>query len=272
MKIKAYFVTYRNNEELEKTLNSFLGSGVQTYSSDLEISIINNSPDYPIKHEILLQAHELGFKIVNNYTRSSNSTGHLARNWNECLIDGFKDIDNPDCDIVMLSQNDNMFHKDTIHRIIESHQTYSFIQNGHGDSFHSYTPEAIKKVGLWDERFCGIGYQEADYFLRQLIYNSQGCSIKDTMHERWNNRLDYDIVDYDKGGGFSRRDVEHLRSMAFHNNCEKVFELKWPYMQTSGWTGETAAHALHHGRQKQFMMYPYFEEAFAKNGNYFSYE
>ena len=28
-----------------------------------------------------------------------------------------------------------------------------FLTFGIGDCFHSYTPNAVKKIGLWDERF-----------------------------------------------------------------------------------------------------------------------
>lgn len=35
-----------------------------------------------------------------------------------------------------------------------------------GDALTSYTAAAISKIGLWDERFCNIGWQDLDYWFR----------------------------------------------------------------------------------------------------------
>lgn len=263
MKIKAYFITYKNNEELNKTLNSFAFSGILGH--DFEAIIVNNSVDVPIANN-----SRLPIRVIENHTRPSFSTGHLSRNWNECLIDGFKNVDNPDCDIIILSQNDNEFLPDVIDKLIESHKTYSFIQNGGGDTFHSYTVDSIKKVGLWDERFCGIGYQESDYFLRQLLCNPNGCSIGDKMHERVHNPLDYDIVDYNKINGFFRADTHHLESKKYHEISKIVFASKWGAMNHQAWDEHTRATAeLRQYTDRQGMMYPYFEGVFAiGNPNY----
>ncbi len=267
MKIKAYFVTYRNNEELEKTVYSFLESGIRNY--DFEIWIVNN---YRLESTSMPKTdRECQYIfITQNNTRPANSTGHLARNWNECLIDGFKDINNPDCDIVMLSQNDNLFLPDTMDKLIESHKKYSFIQNGAGDSFHSYTVDAVKKVGLWDERFCNIGYQEADYFLRQALYNKAGSSITDRMHEREHNPLNYDILDYDKQGGFTRNDKHHMASLNHHKVSRAIFEHKWGKIMTQGWKKGFFQQPFTM-ESPQYVMYPYFEDKILPNKNYLDY-
>ena len=134
MKIKVYFVTYDNDLELNKTLKTFSKSGIKNY--DHEITVINNYKDA----HVVIEDVGLKIKIVNNNTRVSFSTGHLARNWNECLIEGFKDLDDPDADIVILSQNDVEYNENIIDTLIEYHKEYSFISYGCGDAFHSYTP------------------------------------------------------------------------------------------------------------------------------------
>ena len=260
MKIKAYFITYRNNEELNKTLESFSKTGIQNY--DHEIYVVNNAVDYRV--DVSLE-----YKIISNNTRPSFSTGHLSRNWNECLIDGFRDVDNPDCDIVMLSQNDVEFKPDIIYKLIELHNKYSFIQNGNGDSFHSYTVDSIKKVGLWDERFCNIGCQEGDYFLRQLLFNKERSSIKDSMHGRSNNILEFDFVNYYKPTGWQRQDVYHHASSKYHGLSNAIFHLKWGYINHMAWNDLIEMPTI---KNPQAILYPYFEDKFAYgNPNYLDY-
>jgi hypothetical protein len=262
MKIKAYFVTYKNDFELNKTLLSFENSGIANF--DHEIIIVNNSHD-----EIFIEdSFRLNYRIISNHTRPDFSTGHLARNWNECLIDGFRDVDNPDCDVVILSQNDNLFIEGSIHKLVKQHETLSFIQNGNGDSFHSYTVEAIKKVGLWDERFCGLGYQEADYFLRQRIFNPRNSSINDKMHQRFFNKIDFNILDYSKQSGFDRCDEFHHASLKYHELSRDIFRLKWGELSPQNWKEEIECEL----KNQQFIMYPYFESKFAiGNANYIQY-
>jgi hypothetical protein len=261
MKIKAYFITYKNNVELEGTMRSFSKSGILNY--DHEIFIINNSVDVPV----VIPDVKVRYKIVDNNTRPTFSTGHLARNWNECLIDGFKNVDNPDADIVMLCQNDIRFNKNSIHKLVELHNTYSFIQDGCGDSFHSYTIEAIKKVGLWDERFCNIGCQEGDYFVRQRLFNADKCTINDKRHWREHNPIETGvIVPYNTG--WDREDVHHRASIKYHGISNVIFMLKYNNASHMHWD-EGWVYEMHY---PQSMMYPYFEDKFAiNNPNYIKY-
>ena len=62
-----------------------------------------------------------------------------------------------------------------------------------GSYLAEYLPEAITSVGMWDERFL-FGLGAADYFYRQLMFNSKGCSINDPQHHRYHNLIyDNDI-------------------------------------------------------------------------------
>jgi len=271
MKIKAYFVTYKNNDELNKTLMSFKESGITNY--DYEINIVNNASDYPV---VVSDFFGLKYRIIKNETRPSFSTGHLARNWNECLIDGFRDPENPDCDIVILSQNDNTFHPNVIDMLVEAHKKYSFIQNGAGDSFHSYTIDSVKKVGLWDERFCGIGFQEGDYLLRQVLFNKENSSITDVVHNRMHNELNFNIIDYCKPTGFMRSDIHHHASLKYHFVSGDLFMLKWKGNESRDcpwqYWDEQSLNRFYIDRP-QHILYPYFEWSFVKgNLNYYQYK
>jgi hypothetical protein len=280
MKIKIFFVTYDNDFELNKTLKTFEDSGIKNH--DYEITIVNNfTVAKPLIHT------SLEVKVVDNNSRPTFSTGHLSRNWNECLIDGFGDLDNPDADIVILSQNDVEYNRDIIDTLIQSHQQYSFISYGNGDTFHSYTPNAIRSVGLWDERFCNIGWQECDYFLRQMIYNKKFSSINDLPHHRVHNKIDYQFVNIEKQSGYYRRDVHHMNSLKFHEISQKVFIKKWgagvpathwedPMNQYEGSGGYRNALEITPDitvKSPQWIMYPFFENKIPnlKDKNYINY-
>jgi hypothetical protein len=279
MKIKVYFVTYDNDLELNKTLKSFEKSGIKKY--DYEITVINNFKDAPV----ILEDINLPVKVVTNQTRPSFSTGHLARNWNECLVEGFKSVDNPDADIVILSQNDVEYNEDVIDTLIEYHKHYSFISYGCGDAFHSYTIDAIKSVGLWDERFCNIGWQDCDYFLRQLIYNKEHSSVNDPLHHRVHNRINFDFVDFERFSGFNRSDPHHMKSLQHHNTSMNVFIKKWGYgIPGVHWEGQIKVDIGYNTaleitpdivlKSPQWIMYPFFESKIPdlKNKNYINYE
>ena len=62
------------------------------------------------------------------------------------------------------------------------HKKYNFIVGKFGDNLVSYTPFAVKKIGIWDENFFGVQYKEADYWLRALIFNKEKSCINDILH------------------------------------------------------------------------------------------
>lgn len=270
MKIKIYFITYKNDTELNLTLKSFEKSGIKKY--DYEIKVINNFRESNVE----LDDIDLKIQIVNNNTRPSNSTGHLSRNWNECLIDGFGSINSPTSDIVILSQNDVQYNEDIIDTLIEYHQKYNFITFGAGDAFHSYTIDAIKSVGLWDERFCNIGWQESDYFLRHIIYNKEKSSINDMSSLRVHNQITYEFLNPYKLTGFLRQDTYHMESIAYHETSMKIFNEKWPNIPIVKWTESDVVYNLpsDYVKSPQWVLYPYFENSIEdlKNKNYFNYE
>jgi hypothetical protein len=270
--INIYIVTYRSPIDLKNNIASILASG-----ADVRINVINNHSDFALE-----PAHERVVTVLHNRVRPDFSTGDLARNWNTALLHGFRDLKKPASDMVITVQDDVLFKADWLPRLIELHRRYSFITMGAGDAFCSYLPEAVRKIGLWDERFCNIGYQEGDYFLRALIYNREDSSINDRIHGRLHNAVEGNkfapFGDFKKG--LENEDIEadpaeradsmlitvprmnldrkkaHLSSMRFHPLLHAVFRHKWGLSDIQ-WTAEH--HALRRSLVPNYITYPYFE-------------
>lgn len=255
MKIKHYIVTYNNNDILNSSIESIISYTSNLIGIEYEISIINNHSNFELNIDFKNKV-----RVLHNELRPDFSTGHLSRNWNQAIINGFKDINNPDCDILITSQNDCKFEKDYVTNLVELHKKYSFVQLGDGDNFISYTSESIKKVGLWDERFCNIGYQEADYFLRQILYNTDGCSINDFFHRRTHNVSDNHIIE-NVQSGYKRGDINHVTSAQYHPHSEQIYKLKWgntPQVHNSNWNHDSLKSLT--PNIDSFIYYPYFEK------------
>jgi hypothetical protein len=187
MKTRIFILTYDRPKILNLTLDSIFSSDAYSHIQDnsIELFIINN---YSILH--IEDQFKNYIKVINNETRPDFSTGHLSRSWNEALILGFENLLNPACDLVITLQDDVLLNHNWYEKLLYLHKEKGlhFIQNGHGDAFCSYTVEAVKRVGLWDERFL-FGMQAADYFYRQLMFNYEDCTINDPIHGRVHNEI-----------------------------------------------------------------------------------
>jgi len=90
------------------------------------------------------------------------------------------------------------------------HQKYTFVTGQLGDNIVSYRPEAVKKIGMWDERFITPSNKEADYYIRALIYNKEKSLINDRVHGRLLNEhdaLELDTSEY-QGGEPTWREIK----------------------------------------------------------------
>lgn len=173
--INLYIVTYRNHTGLHECLESLTNTNIP-HGVTLNINVINNHSEFSIDEK---------FKNVNvmyNALRPDFSTGHLSRSWNQAIIHGFKNLLRPAAQIVVACQVDTIFNPNWLTRLIGLHQKYSFVSAGWGDAFLSFTPEGVRTIGLFDERFCNIVHQECDYFTRALIFNKEKSSINDFHH------------------------------------------------------------------------------------------
>lgn len=250
MKIKLYIVTYNNNVALSACLDSLFDSKIPNDVA-FECFIINN-------HSNIHMDRKYQVTIMNNNLRPDFSTGHLARNWNQAIINGFENLNSPACDIVVTCQVDTIFTSDWLSELIEYHKSYCFITMCPGDGFISYTVDAILRIGMWDERFCSIEFQEADYFLRALIYNKQWSSINDFHHGRvlnpiLNGEFDYSLV--------FRKNTDmdiHKKSTQWSAPLLKLLQSKYDREIMLNWDAKFIKHSPKVIR-KLITLYPYFE-------------
>jgi len=253
MRIKIYILTYRRPDILNETLKSLFASNAFMVDSDnIEVNVINNHSEFSMTSEF-----EKRVKVLHNNLRSDLSTGHLARSWNQALIFGFRDLKNPDCDLVITLQDDVILEKHWLSNLKNLHDVdgFSFVQAGHGDALCSYTAEAVRKVGLWDERYL-MGLQASDYFYRQLMFNWDGCSIMDSGHRRVHNQRNVPIVKHSFEG-------RHWPDPGIDLDIgTKLSEIKygspnylWPWTEENKQRARTMKF-----KNYNFIFYPYFEK------------
>lgn len=175
-KMKIYITTYRRPDILNDTLKKLYASDFSEVSNT-EVNIINNHSDFYISPEF-----EKRVNVLHNVLRPDWSNGNLSENWNQALMNGFKNLNMPDCEYLVTMQNDTSVHQNWYSNLMKMHNKYNFIVGKYGDNLVSYTPEAVKKIGLWDQNFPGLGYKEADYWIRALIHNKEKSCINDTLH------------------------------------------------------------------------------------------
>lgn len=248
MKIKHFIVTYKNALLLEQCIRSILNTDAGEHQR--EIFVINNHSQFSLPDDLGSRV-----SVIHNAARPDFSTGHLSRNWNQSLILGFESLTAPKADIVICSQNDSIFAPNYLSQLIARHATFDIITQGIGDNAVSYTPAGVRQVGLWDERFCNIGYQEADYFLRLAKYLRGKASINDVFHGRVLNPIP-DIIITQGETGFKRGDPAHMASMAFHAHSRKMFLRKWNLRDPEKWSDiSSVAEQI-----DSYVLYPYFEK------------
>jgi hypothetical protein len=255
MRIKIYIVSYNHRESLDNNLSSLFA--VDFKEHNVEIYIINNHSNFSMNESFYDKVH-----VLHNSTRPNFSNGHLSRNWNQALMNGFKDLSNPDCDIVVCAQDDTIWFADSIEKLVEIHKTYSFYTCTFGDGFCSYTSEAVKLIGMWDERFCALTFQEADYFLRAHLYNKEMSSINDRIvHGRVLNATS-EIV--------GRKNIRDQSSNNYvYRYSKNLFKLKWPDYEPEQWDDKIGSLSTT-SAITNFVLYPYFEKHINLDGkNYF---
>jgi hypothetical protein len=187
--VAIFIVTYKTEDFLKENIKSILDSDIKKFVNNFTITVINN---YHKKFDIEKEIKSYGVRVIHNYLRSCDMKGHLARNWNESIIMGFESVNNPKNDIVILCQDDTKFKQNWFENLLKHHidHGYEWVMNGCGDQFQSFLGTShIKKVGLYDERFNSIQWQEIDYQIRSIIYNEYKVSISDWCHNCFYNAL-----------------------------------------------------------------------------------
>jgi hypothetical protein len=225
----------------------------EAQKSFLEVYVVNNHTDFDLDPEL-----ESKVTVLHNTLRPDFSTGHLARSWNQCIINGFKSILSPDCDILITNQDDVEFEQDYIYKLIEYHKTYNLIQVGKGDSLMSYTIESIENIGIFDERFCTITFQEFDYYIRAMVHNYDKTSINDYYHNMLVNPIPDLKILKETQSGFERGEEYHVESDIYRHVCSHLFEKKWSHFWYTIFVNQDLRFKTE-PLITSFVYYPYFE-------------
>tara|TARA_R100000315_G_C5225552_1_gene136709 strand:+ start:140 stop:1069 length:930 start_codon:yes stop_codon:yes gene_type:complete len=273
--MKVFIVTYRRTDVLNKTLDILFNKTDFSSIPNTEVNIINNHSEFYLEDRFVNKVN-----VIHNNTRPDWDTGNLARNWNEALLHGFKSLKNPDAKIVVTMQNDIVLSPNWATNLLKMHQKYTFITGQLGDNIISYRPEAVIKIGMWDERFLTPANKEADYYIRALIYNKDKSLINDKIHGRLLNAedaLELDTSHY-QGAESSWREIkgnEISREGWYHTS--QIFYWKWKdtwktqpsyYGWLTQWSEDFVDNPPCSPKVPNFVQYYYFErdiELFNKN-------
>lgn len=176
MKISIYIVTYKDEIHLNTNLEWLFNSDLSQH--DVEVNIISNHTQFVLHDEFKDRVN-----VIHNILSPDENIGNTARCWNQSILHGFRDLNNPRRDLVICAQDDTQYNHDWLNWLVEHHQKgLEFIASGIGDNCCLYSPEAVKTIGLWDERFCVLSYSECDYFLRAVKYLGNRAAINDVTH------------------------------------------------------------------------------------------
>ena len=265
--LKIYIVTYRRTGILNKTLDILFNKTDFKSIPNTEVNIINNHSEFYLEEEFKNKVN-----VNHNNARPDWDTGNLARNWNEALLHGFKDLNNPDAKIVVTMQNDIVLDPNWATNLLKLHKKYTFVTGRNGDNIISYLPTAVKKIGMWDERFLTPCNKEADYYIRALIYNKEFSMINDISHSRFLNSKDALPLDTPEYQG---NDPEWLKiksnelwDEAWYHTTQ-IFYWKWKdtwKTQPSyegwliNWTEDFISSPPSPPKQPDFVKYYYFEK------------
>lgn len=171
-RVRIFIVTYNDTASLTRNI-----AALQECLEDPDIYVINNHKD-PVDRFV-----PEGVTVYNNVLRHPNSTGHLARSWNQALLFGFGRANAPECDWVIGLQDDLVVRK-SLWRLFEAERTtFDFMMIGPGDQFWAINIEGLKKIGFWDECLTSIVFQEADYYHRAHLALGERACLEDHGHQ-----------------------------------------------------------------------------------------
>lgn len=265
--VKIFIVTYKRPEVLNKTLDALFNRTDFNLIPDTEVNIINNHSDFSLDDEFKQKVN-----VIHNNARPDWDTGNLARNWNQALVHGFKDLNNPDCKILTTMQNDIDLSPKWASNLLKMHKKYTFITGQLGDNIVSYRPEAVKRIGLWDERFITPANKEADYYIRAMILNREKSLINDKIHGRILNNseaLELDTSNYQGGEPEWRNEKSSDNSKEGWYHTSQIFYWKWKdtwkeqpsyYGWLTRWSKEFINNPPSLPKVPNFIQYYYFEK------------
>lgn len=280
-KIWVTVITYNNVTVLDTALDHLFNSDLVTSGKyDWYIEIINNHSNFNIRPEFSDKV------TVHNQTLRPDWSyvGYFTRDCNSALVRGFKNLKNPSVDQLIILQDDVFVRPDFMEKLVSRHDSgLDFIMSGIGDALNSFLPAAVRKIGLYDERF-HTGFHEGDYILRAIQKLGRRCSIGDIPHGRlWNQTdsgnfywSDSGISSADLPQNVMRAESDLVTCPSFTqdqlNNVGKrhgttdhynFWKMKWgDEIPFYNWTNEFMEGDIATLKQKtpNFILYPYFEK------------
>jgi hypothetical protein len=247
---RIFIVVFKQHDHVRTLVEDLLRSDLTSFT--FEIIVLNNFGTFSFPPgNPLLEANSDNLTVINNYARLESSFGHLSRDWNTAALYGFMDLTNPISDIVVGLQGDASLFSEWATNVYTEHMMEGtlFLQAGCGDAFHSWTAEGVRRIGLWDERFTDIGYQEADMFLRAVVLEPERVRISDELHGRMHHPPVFSVVAdngaHDRGG-----------SKQAHRHSGGFWKAKWGGRNT-GWGDSEVVGAA--PLVPSIYIYPYFE-------------
>lgn len=268
MKIKVYILTYNNANDLNSGLAYFFNSDAANQTKHIiELNVINNHTNFQLQKEFAPYV-----KVYHNVLQPDWGTGHNSRNWNQALILGFKNLVTPDADVVITAHDDTWWGKDWL-ALIENAlgMGYTYIACGLGDNIQLWTPEGLRTIGLWDERYCTLAFAEHDYFFRAALLNGPKTSINDKWHSRmadgkqilhyeWNPLSFRDEILQRPPVNVERQNqINYRRPTAYIGR--ELFIHKWGVPPEQNGIPEMIQAGIRRPKIPNYMYYPYFENA-----------
>ncbi len=174
---------------------------------------------------------------------------------------GFRDLNEPDADLVITVQDDTLFHPDWLERLLVGHQTYDYIMDGFGDTIQSWTWAGVKSIGMWDERYCGLAWAEADYQTAAVVFAPVRSSIT-TDHpfgEQWNPIGPPGTLVTKPPTNVDKIDHKKIGDKIYKHICADVYYHKWGFYPHADRPLSWIAKHARPPQSKQFILYPYFE-------------
>ena len=179
MKIKVYIVTYKKNTVLNENLKTLWKA--TKHPENIDVTVLANHPEVIIDEENKRD----NLRVVVNTTRMPNAWGYLSRDWNYCILDCFKNWQNPDnIDWLVMAQNDVTWIAGW-DEWLGNNKQYDIVTQPTGDQSVSLNIDAVKNVGFFDERLTTLHFHEIDYFIRCILKLGNRASINDN-HELHN--------------------------------------------------------------------------------------
>jgi hypothetical protein len=269
MKIKIFILTYRNPADLNGGLEyMFNSTAVSQTKHQIKLNVINNHTEFSISPDYAPYV-----TVYHNPLQPNFGTGHNSRNWNQALMLGFENLNNPKSDLVITAHDDTWWGKNWLELTEQALEMgYTYISYGLGDNIQVWTPQAVKRIGLWDERYCTLAFAEHDYFFKAACYNGDKSSINDKWHARtepdgrqvkhyeW-NPLPFrdDVLNRPPVNQERQNQINYRKPTAYLGR--ELFMQKWGVAPERTSIQEMLDKGIRMPNVSTYMYYPYFENA-----------